>query len=177
MKQATQSGKRKKALRVLTTILVVGALLYLGQVLYLLRADSPRGFVLPEGNIDNGQTAFVELGCVQCHTVIGITLPEALPEADTVADDKMIALGGTQNIAKTYGQLVTSVMHPSASMHAEVGQYVDAEGRSLMPDYTSQMTVEQLVDIVRFLQEYYDVAVPEYNPHIYYTPYDMGGPY
>ena len=40
-----------------------------------------------------------------------------------------------------------------------------------MPNYQSQMTVEQLVDIVRFLQEHYNVFVPDYDHGYYYTPY------
>ncbi|WP_269525242.1 c-type cytochrome [Coraliomargarita parva] len=154
------------------TLLIIGVLLYLGQVLYLLRGNSPRGFVLPDGDIAAGKAAFVELGCVQCHTVRGVTLPET----EGIPPENIIALGGKQHIAKTYGQLVTAVMHPSANLYAEEGRYLDTEGRSMMPDYKSKMTVEQLVDIVSFLQEHYDVFVPDYDPQYFYTPYDYGAP-
>jgi len=168
MKTAKKTGKRTKALRVLVTILIVGALLYLGQVLYLLRADSPRGFVLPEGNSAKGKAAFVALNCVQCHTVYGIDLPT--PPADQA--EEIVTLGGPRQSAKTYGQIVTSIMHPSADIYANEGRYVNAEGASLMPDYKSEMTVEQLVNIVTFLQAHYEFFVPDYDPRFYYAPYN-----
>ena len=167
MNERSKSSKKEKALRVVITVLILGVLLYIVQLLYLLRADSPRGFVLPEGNIAAGKAAFVELGCIQCHTVRDISLPS--PEKAPA--EGLIELGGTQRLAKTYGQLVTSIMHPSAELHHAEGRYTDSNGASRMPNYQSQMTVEQLVDIVRFLQEHYNVFVPDYDPGYYYTPY------
>ena len=172
MSKTSKSGNKEKALKVVVTLLIVGALLYIGQLLYLLRADSPRGFVLPEGDIAAGKAAFVEMGCIQCHSVWDVDLP--LPEK--APTEGLVVLGGGRNLAKTYGQLVTSIMHPSAEMHLAEGHYVDSNGASMMPDYTSQMTVEQLVDIVAFLKEHYNVHVPDYSPRYYYTPYEFGAP-
>lgn len=166
-KKTSKSGKKTQALRVVVTVLIVGVLLYLGQVIYLLRADSPRGFVLPKGDAVSGRTTFVELGCIQCHTVWGTDLPspENVPEGD------LIQLGGNQGLATTYGQLVTSIMHPSSELHLKEGRYIGTNGDSLMPDYKSNMTVEELVNLVMFLQDHYNVVVPHFDPMSYYSPY------
>ena len=127
--------------------------------------DESRGFRLPEGNYDAGLEAFIALGCSNCHSVSG----EDDFQRPSEYADLVVPLGGTYNVVKTYGELVTAIIHPSESIRPDVhGRYVDVEGRSLMPDLTQSMTTRQMIDIVDYLLPHYEVIVPEY-PANYYT--------
>jgi hypothetical protein len=119
---------------------------------------SASGFRLPEnGDPERGKAAFVELGCHQCHPVAGVDLPP--PSGDSKIS---LALGGRVHEVRTDGYLVTSIIHPTHRIRRYTGAGVSNE--SPMPDYTQQMTVRQLIDIVAFLQTHYEV-VP--SPTIY----------
>jgi hypothetical protein len=113
---------------------------------------SASGFRLPEnGDTERGRTAFVELECHQCHPVAGVDLPP--PSGDSKIS---LGLGGRVREVRTDGYLVTSVIHPSHKIRRYPG--VGDSDESPMPDYTDQMTVRQLVDIVAFLQSRYEVV-------------------
>ncbi len=132
-------------------------------------ADSPEGFVLPPGDPVAGQVAFVDLGCAACHTVNGVDLGEVGPVGDLI-----VQLGGEVPRKKTYGQLVTEIIHPSEVILQAHSDYTAPEGSSMMPDLTDQMSVRQMADLVSFLQEHYEVVVPDFElPRMY--PYT--GPY
>ncbi len=128
---------------------------------------SPMGFRLPEGSIWKGKTAFVDLGCIRCHSVVDEDL---MPET-TVPREIHVVLGGEVTRVKTYGQLVTSIINPSHVIKAQYREkFTDAEGKSLMPDFTSDMTVDQMIDIAEFLQARYEVVIPEHA----YSEYGYG---
>ncbi len=130
------------------------------------RVDSPQGFRLPDGDPAAGRDAFVAVGCVQCHTIVGDTLPE--PEIPRTLN---VQLGGDARKVKTYAQLVTSIIYPSHSIKDKnAANYQDETGKSLMPDLTSDMTVRQLVDITQYLQPHYKVVIPEYPRNGIYYP-------
>ena len=142
------------------TFLIVGAL----GVLSGCDADrmSERGFSLPEGNAALGKQAFEYLHCHECHTVSGESFP-ALPDAEPYVE-----LGGKVSSIKTYGQLVTSVIKPSHKLASKYPRdMVSQDGQSNMPNYNGVMTVQELTDIVMFLQPKYEVIVPK----TYYRPY------
>jgi len=123
---------------------------------------SAKGFRLPDGDAQAGRQLFVQLECNSCHTIIGLELPEPA-EPGPVS----VSLGGPVAKVKSYGQLVSSVINPS---HKIVRRYpkdeVTRDGESLMPVYNETMTVQQLIDLVAFLQAQYRVPVPQYS---YYT--------
>jgi hypothetical protein len=57
---------------------------------------------------------------------------------------------------------VTSIINPShdlADGYAE--RLVSEDGESKMYNYNGYMTVQELIDIVSFLQPYYEVTVPD----------------
>jgi len=124
---------------------------------------SARGFRLPDGNADKGQEIFIELECISCHQISGMELP-APPEPGPVT----VILGGEVKSIKTYGELVSSVINPS---HKLVRGYredeISQDGRSLMTVYNDRMTVQQLIDLVAFLQSKYEVVIPEYTYYGY----------
>ena len=130
--------------------------------------QSGRGFTLPEGDVARGQATFVELQCNTCHKVKGVDLPAA-----ENATDLSVALGGKVARIETYGELVTSIINPShkiAKGYAKEEVTTDAEGKhSRMLNYNEIVTVEQLADLVTFLQSHYElqpVDMTEYPPYL-----------
>jgi hypothetical protein len=69
---------------------------------------------------------------------------------------------------KTYGDLVSSVINPS---HKLTPYYADGkivkDGESPMVVYNETMTVQQLIDLVAFLQQQYKVKLPQYTYYSY----------
>lgn len=121
------------------------------------------GFSLPEGDAVAGREAFLYMQCNQCHTVYGEDLP-AVP----LADPPYVQLGGPVTKIKTYGQLVTGIINPSHELAKGYAEDVVAEGgESNMYIYNRYMTVQELIDIVMFLQPHYDVIVPKTLYRVY----------
>lgn len=120
------------------------------------------GFHLPQGDPARGRQAFIALHCQSCHSVLSEGPPLSGPEAGGVP------LGGDTARVRTYGDLVTSIVNPS---HEVAREYI-VEGRG--PERASPMadaylndvvTVQQLVDIVAFLQDAYNVVPPPIRPY------------
>jgi sulfur-oxidizing protein SoxX len=141
----------------------------LGVVLIVILAAacdsrSGAGFRLPDGDVERGRVAFAELGCDSCHRIEG-------DPADVPPGVANVTLGGKTTWVKTYGELVTAIANPS---HRLTRRYpadeVAVEGESLMAlAYLNDvMTVQQLIDLVAFLQSTYEVVPPPIEP--YYWP-------
>lgn len=141
--------------------------LLLGSLIALSGCDqeaymSEQGFRLPEGNPEAGREAFLYMQCHQCHTIDG----EALPEIPGL-DPPYVQLGGKVARVKTYGDLVTAIINPSHKLASGYAKdLVSENGESKMYVYNSHMTVQELIDIVTFLQNKYDIYVP---PHRFRT--------
>ena len=88
-------------------IVLAGAGLLAGCRTYPDYANDFR-FPILRGDVQRGQQAFVELGCNLCHTVDGIDLPD-----NSRLRPVTVNLGGDLVFAKTYGDLVTSIINPS----------------------------------------------------------------
>jgi hypothetical protein len=147
----------KTLLLVLAGVLVAGC----GQ-------KSGFGFRLPDGDSTRGREAFVALRCNACHHVEGLDLPH---QGAGVAD---VALGGQTIRVKSYGELVTSIINPShriAPGYPE-SRITSPDGRSLMElAYLNEvMTVQQLIDLVAFLQSRYELVPPPISPYSYVYP-------
>jgi hypothetical protein len=86
-----------------------------------------------------------------------------------LADPPYVELGGKVTRVRTYGELVTAIINPS---HKLADGYpvkeVSEDGKSKMTFYNGYMTVQQLIDIVMFLQPQYEVVVPDYEYHTYW---------
>ena len=124
---------------------------------------SPWGFRLPDGDATKGQALFVTLECNACHTVAGLELA-APPQPGPVS----VVLGGPVARVKTYGDLVSSVINPSHKLvHRYPEEEISRDGESLMRVYNETLTVQQLIDLVAFLQVQYKVAVPQYTYFAY----------
>ena len=117
-----------------------------------------KGFVFPVGDTGRGQKAFVDLRCYDCHRVDGVPelpVPSASPE-------KVVTLGGKVAKLRTYGDLVTAIIHPRLELSDKLANRgVFAE--SPMPVVNEQMTVTQMLDLVTFLEPRYKELEPIYH--------------
>jgi hypothetical protein len=124
--------------------------------------DSPKGFSLPEGNVAMGEKVFMQYQCQACHSLEGYEDDSLIKEFDTP-----IPLGGTSSMVKTYGQLVTSVINPShklASRSKSIEEKITNDnGSSKMRVFNDVMTVQELIDLVAFLQPKYKVQPITYT--------------
>jgi sulfur-oxidizing protein SoxX len=121
--------------------------------------ESPRGFSLPEGNIEAGKTAFQALQCNACHSTRDVE------QADSETDIS-VTLGGEVGRVKTYADLVTSVINPSHRLARGYPVADIAEGaESRMRNYNEVMSVQELIDVVSYLQPQYQLRV--YEPTVY----------
>jgi mono/diheme cytochrome c family protein len=115
-----------------------------------------RGFVLPEGDVAAGKASFQALHCTQCHSIGDVAWQGG-------AEDLELPLGGRTTSLKTYGELLTSVINPSHRIaRRDLQEQVAVDGESTMRVYNEVMTVQELVDIVSYLQTEYEVVVPGY---------------
>ena len=142
--------------------LITGCLIALTGCDYEARISEP-GFRLPEGDVDAGRTTFLRLQCHGCHTIAG----EELPPIEGAAAP-YIELGGQVAKVKTYGELVTSIINPSHKLTNRYAEEVVSEdGVSKMPVYNDHMTIQELIDVVTFLQSKYNIHVPAYHYRVY----------
>tara|TARA_R110000850_G_scaffold73969_4_gene162216 strand:- start:496 stop:894 length:399 start_codon:yes stop_codon:yes gene_type:complete len=121
------------------------------------------GFVLPGGEAEAGQIAFVSLNCVQCHTVAGLDFEE--PKGKRRLD---LELAAEVRFVKRYEDLIVAIMNPQ---HVVTSQYKsvlskaqrDGEIKSFMPDLTNDMSARQLMDLVSFLDQIYSAQLDGYQ--------------
>jgi cytochrome c2 len=123
---------------------------------------SERGFRLPEGSAAAGRETFLYMHCNQCHTIKDEQIPRI------AGFEPFVELGGAVTRVKTYGELVTAVINPSHKLAVGYPRDLVAEnGKSKMYNYNGFMTVQELTDIVMFLQEHYDVVPPQFQYRVY----------
>jgi len=124
---------------------------------------SERGFSLPQGNPVAGRDTFLYMQCHQCHMIEG----EEFPTIEGL-DPPYIELGGPVTRVRSYGELVTAIINPSHKLaDGYPPDLVSEGGESNMYVYNRYMTVQELVDLVMFLQPQYDVIAPKYDYRMY----------
>jgi mono/diheme cytochrome c family protein len=117
--------------------------------------ESPRGFSLPEGTPEAGKATFIALQCNACHST-----PDVEQLVGASAEKISVRLGGEVGLVKTYADLVTSIINPSHRLaRGYPTDIVSIDGKSRMRNYNDVMTVEQLIDLVAYLQPHYPVHV------------------
>lgn len=123
---------------------------------------SGRGFVFPEGDVARGEKAFIEMKCYVCHRVDGV--PRLPPP--TVSPEKVVILGGKVARLRTYGDLVTAVIHPAYALSEKLTDPSIQDAKDTpMKSFNDTMTVTQMLDIVTFLQPRYKRLEPIYNDY------------
>jgi hypothetical protein len=126
------------------------------------------GFRLPDGSPERGRAAFLALRCNACHRVVGLDEPD---QGKGLAN---VVLGGETMRVKNYGELVTAIINPSHRIAPgyPLSQVTTPDGQSLMNlAYLNDVTtVQQLIDLVAFLQGSYRVVPPPISPYSYIYP-------
>ncbi len=147
------------------TTTIIGTIIAAAMLLSACDEDkvmSERGFRLPDGDAQAGRETFLYMQCNQCHTIKKEELP-IIP-----GTEPYVELGGVVTHVKTYGELVTAIVNPSHKLaDGYAKDLVSEDGVSNMYLYNNYMTVQELTDLVRFLQPHYDIAPPQYQYRIY----------
>jgi hypothetical protein len=146
------------------TVVVLGATLLSACRTYPDYANDFR-FPIMRGNVERGQQAFVANGCNLCHAVDGVELPD-----NSRLRPVTVVLGGDLIFAKTYGDLVTSILNPDHVLSEEYLDQLPREVRSEVhssPMYVNpDLKVTELIDIVAFLNSRYRL-LPGYTEYYY----------
>ncbi len=127
-----------------------------------------KGFVLPPGDIAQGEQVFVDFNCHGCHTIPEMEFPETEFEPPFILE-----IGGEVYRVKNYGELLTSIVNPD---HIITPKYIamleKAEREAIispMPYFGEDMTIAELIDLVEFLHAQYTKLQPEYYRGYYLT--------
>ena len=127
-----------------------------------------RGFVLPEGDIAQGEQVFVDFNCHSCHTIPGLDFPEVDFNAPFVLE-----IGGEVYRVKNYGELLTAVVNPDHIISMKYKAMMEQAQREVsmtpMPYRGEEMTVAELIDLVEFLHGQYTKLQPDYYKGPYLT--------
>lgn len=116
-----------------------------------------RGFNLPPGDAERGKAEFLLLQCNDCHSITDV-VPHSGAETGI-----NVYLGGQTTRVRTYGDLVTSIIHPSHHLsRGKSPETVTEEGESRMRNYNDVLSVQELIDLVEFLQGEYEIWIPDY---------------
>jgi len=127
--------------------------------------ESPRGFSLPQGDVEAGKALFFDLGCNDCHSTADIE------QIDPDNAPIVFRLGGDRALVTTYAELVTAIINPShrlSNRFPEADAAIGAESR--MRNYNEVMTIQQMVDLVAYLQPLYGVAPVSPTDYRVYPP-------
>jgi len=114
------------------------------------------GLELPEGNAASGKQVFVEHHCNDCHTVADVEYAESsvpvMYMGKRTTGKINVVLGGKNSSHRTQGELITSVINPSHKISTSYERHL-ATTKSPMRTHNESMTVQNLIDLVAFLQE------------------------
>ena len=101
-------------------------------------------FSLPAGDPQKGKKVFADLECYACHSMPGQGFPA--PTADKPGPP--LTGMGEEHPAAYFAE---SIVNPNAVLIEGPG-YLDTDGRSRMPNFNDNLTVQQLVDLVAYLK-------------------------
>ena len=131
-------------------------------------AKPVKGFVLPQGDVAQGEQVFVDFNCHGCHTI-----PEKEFPAVDFEPPFILEIGGEVYRVKNYGELLTAVVNPDHIISLKYRAMLEQAGReaiiSPMPYYGETMTVAELIDLVEFLHAQYTKLQPQYYRGYYLT--------
>ena len=120
-----------------------------------------KGFVLPEGDVAQGQQVFLDFNCHGCHAIPELELPASEFEPPFILE-----IGGKVYRVKNYGELLTAVVNPDHIISRKYIAMLEQADReaiiSPMPYYGEEMTVAELIDLIAFLHAQYSKLQPDY---------------
>lgn len=124
--------------------------------------DEAKPFRLPAGNPDSGREAFVGLRCIHCHGVKGVDLqhPELYRRC-------RIDLADAPRFVTDSQSLILAIANPRHVTQERYGAVLSIVERDrfepFMPDFSSRITVRQLMDLVAFLEQFYQQELPSFQ--------------
>ena len=118
----------------------------------LFSACSQESLYLPEGDVQAGEQVFEQLECFSCHAVEGEDYP-----APTVITPTYVTLGSSQHSRNYLIESIITPSHQFATPKPPPGQNAGEENikrgeESRMASYSKQITVQQLLDLVAYLE-------------------------
>lgn len=132
------------------------------------KAKPVKGFVLPEGDVAQGEQVFIDFNCHGCHSIPDKVFPEIEFEPPFTLE-----IGGEVYRVKNYGELMTAVVNPDHVISRKYIMLLEEANRpviiSPMPNFSEEMTVAELIDLVAFLHDQYTKLQPQYYRGYYLT--------
>lgn len=132
------------------TALFLAAFLMVSGVCFGINRDEKMqpadGFFLPQGDPAAGEKAFSELKCNSCHWVqnnVDLNPPVA---------EKLGPVLGKKQAGYAAGWIANSIISPSHTIAAGTDGQAEGSDLSLMGDFTEEMTVRQMIDIVAYIK-------------------------
>lgn len=120
-----------------------------------------KGFIMPAGDVAQGEQVFVDFNCHACHTIPGIEFPELKQEVPFA-----VTIGGEVLRVKNHGELLTAVVNPNQTICMSFRAKMERQGEEVivspMPYRGEEMTVAELIDLVTFLNAQYVKLQPRY---------------
>ena len=127
-----------------------------------------KGFVLPQGDVAQGEQVFVDFNCHGCHAIPEVEFPDT-----EFTPPFILEIGGEVYRVKNYGELLTAVVNPDhiiSPKYIAMLKKADREAViSPMPYFGEEMTVAELIDLVEFLHGQYSKLQPQYYRGYYLT--------
>ena len=132
-------------------------------VLSACTVESPpvKGFVLPDGDVAQGEQVFIKYNCHGCHTIPGVDLPKNEFEPPFTLE-----IGGAVYRVKGYGELLTAVINPDHVISKDYVKELEEVERQVaispMPYYGDVMTIAEMINLVAFLHAQYSKLQPDF---------------
>jgi cytochrome c1 len=126
---------------------------------------TPEGwkFTWPQGDAVKGRDVFVNLECYSCHEVQGEKFPA--PSGDIGPE---LSVMGPLHEMEYFAE---AIIHPNAVIQKGKG-YEAADGSSKMPSYNDLATVQEVIDLVAYLE---GLKPPIKKPAMTGRAHDAGG--
>lgn len=99
-------------------------------------------FRLPQGDRDAGRKTFLNFGCQSCHEVKGESFKK--PEGEAVGSE--LSQMGPMHPLEYFAE---SIINPSAEIWPKTA--IGPDGKSKMPSFNEDMTVQELIDLSAYL--------------------------
>lgn len=121
------------------------------------------GFALPKGEKAAGKQTYVALGCNGCHSIADIEYNPIAAQIERLGQEVStkvnVPLGGQTTRYRTQGDLVASVINPDHKMSRRYDRSAATTTSPMVP-LNEVMTVQELIDLVAFLQQEYEIKTP-----------------
>lgn len=109
-------------------------------------------FMLPKGDSAKGRAVFQKFECYACHEVRGENFPA--PGGESAGPE--LSQMGPQHAPEYFAE---SVMNPSA---VGAKEYRGPDGKSKMPSFSEDMTVQELIDLSAYLASLRPKGAPKF---------------